>query len=222
MGNPISIINIRHLLLRHRQRRMSSSDSSSPSSATTATPRKKSRSRSKTTKSSNNYDLLVKKAKKSPSTDSSSSKKNATKSPNHYTLLAKKSLSTTKEFFKKSLSSTKEFFNKSLSTTKGFFKKDDKFLMQLLVSAVLLLLPITLLLCLATDSVQRENNAWLGFIVHLYIVASSALISLAALLVKWMVLIPLYLVSFALTFPFWLFCKETAVVQIATSPSLQV
>ena len=190
---------------------MSSSDSSSPSSATTATPRKKSRSRSKTTKSSNNYDLLVKKAKKSPSTDSSSSKKNATKSPNNYTLLAKKSLST-----------TKEFFNKSLSTTKEFFKKDDKFLMQLLVSAVLLLLPITLLLGLATDSVQRENNTWLGFIVHLYIVASSALISLAALLVKWMILIPLYLVSFALTFPFWLFCKETAVVQIAAGPSLQV
>ena len=200
---------------------MSSSDSSA--SATTATPRKKSRSRSKTTKSSNNYDLLVKKAKKSPSTDSSSSKKNATKSPNHYTLLAKKSLSTTKEFFKKSLSSTKEFFNKSLSTTKGFFKKDDKFLMQLLVSAVLLLLPITLLLCLATDSVQRENNAWLGFIVHLYIVASSVLISLAALLAKWMILIPLHLASFVVTFLLWLFCNEAAVQQIAAAgPSLQV
>ena len=188
---------------------MSSSDSSA--SATTATPRKKSRSRSKTKKSSNNYNLLVKKAKKMPSTDSNSSKKNTKKSSNHYTLLAKKSLSV-----------TKEFFMKSLSTTKEFFKEDDKFLMQLLVSAVLLLLPITLLLCLVTDSVQRENNTWLGFIVHLYIVASSALISLAALLVKWMVLIPLYLVSFALTFPFWLFCKETAVVQIAAGPSLQV
>ena len=188
---------------------MSSSDSSA--SATTASPRKKFRSRSKTKKPSNNYNLLVKKAKEMPSTDSNSSKKNTKKSSNHYTLLAKKSLSV-----------TKEFFMKSLSTTKEFFKEDDKFLMQLLVSAVLLLLPITLLLCLATDSVQRENNTWLGFIVHLYIVASSALISLAALLVKWMILTPLYLVSFALTFPFWLFCKETAVVQIATSPSRQV
>ena len=189
---------------------MSSSDSSA--SATTASPRKKFRSRSKTKKPSNNYNLLVKKAKEMPSTDSNSSKKNTKKSSNHYTLLAKKSLSV-----------TKEFFMKSLSTTKEFFKEDGKFLMQLLVSAMLLLLPITLLLCLATDSVQRENNAWLGFIVHLYIVASSVLISLAALLAKWMILIPLQIASSALTFLLWLFCNETAVQQIAAAgPSLQV
>ena len=95
--------------------------------------------------------------------------------------------------------------------------------MQLLVVALFLVLPLTLLLCLATDSVQRENNTWLGFIVHLYIVASSVLISLAALLAKWMILIPIYLASFALTFLLWLFCNETAVQQIAAAgPSLQV
>ena len=65
-----------------------------------------------------------------------------------------------------------------LIITLGAFKKfkelkdgKAKFLMQLLVVALFLVLPLTLLLCLATDSMQNDNS-WLGFIVHLYISAT--------------------------------------------------
>ena len=42
-----------------------------------------------------------------------------------------------------------------------------------------MVIPITLLLCLATDTVQSDNT-WLGFVAHLYISATSILITLAA------------------------------------------
>ena len=44
--------------------------------------------------------------------------------------------------------------------------------MQLLMVALFMVIPITLLLCLATDTVQSDNT-WLGFVAHLYISATS-------------------------------------------------
>ena len=59
-----------------------------------------------------------------------------------------------------------------------------------------MVIPITLLLCLATDTVQSDNT-WLGFVAHLYISATSILITLAAILRKGLLLLPLYLAFFS-------------------------
>ena len=104
--------------------------------------------------------------------------------------------------------------------------KNGKFLMQLLVVALFLVLPLTLLLCLATDSVQSDNT-WLGFVLHLYISASCVLLTLAAFLFKGLLLLPLYLAVLTIKFLLWLFnCNETVVDQIVTSaaagPDLRV
>ena len=101
-----------------------------------------------------------------------------------------------------------------------------KFLMQLLVVALFLVLPLTLLLCLATDSVQSDNT-WLAFVVHLYTNATCVLITLAAFLFKGLLLLPLYLAVFTINFLLWLFnCNEPVVEQILTTattgPDLQV
>ena len=45
--------------------------------------------------------------------------------------------------------------------------------------ALFIVIPITLLLCLATDTVQSKNT-WLSFVAHLYISAISVLTTLAA------------------------------------------
>ena len=55
-----------------------------------------------------------------------------------------------------------------------------------------MVIPITLLLCLATDTVQC-NNTWLGFVAHLYISATSILITLVAFLLRGLLLLPLFL-----------------------------
>ena len=94
----------------------------------------------------------------------------------------------------------------------------------LMVVALFLVLPLTLLLCLATDSVQSDNT-WLGFVVHLYINATCVLITLGAFLLKGLLLLPLYLAVFTINFLLWLFnCNETVVDQIVTAagPDLQV
>ena len=101
-----------------------------------------------------------------------------------------------------------------------------KFLMQLLVVALFLVLPLTLLLCLATDSVQSDNT-WLAFVVHLYTNATCVLITLAAFLLKGVLILPLYLAVFTINFLLWLFnCNETVIDQIVTSaaaiPDIQV
>ena len=186
-------------MLRHRRRRMSSRDSSS-SSAAIATSKKKSkepkgRSKSKKRTAPNKYELLDKK-KASPST-SASSKEAPKKSPSGNTP-AKVSSSPKKK-------------------TKEFSVKSGKYLMQLLMVALFLVLPFTLLLCLATNSMQSDNT-WLAFVVHLYISASSVLITLAAFLFKGLLLLPLYLALFTINFLLWLFnCNETVVDQIVTT-----
>ena len=98
--------------------------------------------------------------------------------------------------------------------------------MQLLVVALFLVLPLTLLLCLVTDSVQSDST-WLGFVLHLYIGATCVIITLGAFLLKVLLLLPLYLAVFAINFLLWLFnCNETVVDQIVTTaaagPDLQV
>ena len=55
-----------------------------------------------------------------------------------------------------------------------------------------MVIPITLLLCLATDTVQSDNT-WLGFVAHLFISATSILITLAAFLLRGLLLLPLFL-----------------------------
>ena len=92
--------------------------------------------------------------------------------------------------------------------------------------ALFLVLPLTLLLCLATDSVQSDNT-WLGFVLHLYISATYILLTLAAFLFKGLLLLPLYLAVLTINFLLWLFnCNETVVDQIvataAAGPDLQV
>ena len=114
--------------------------------------------------------------------------------------------------------------NMSTSAKKKFKElKDGKFLMQLLVVALFLVLPLTLLLCLVTDSVQSDST-WLGFVVHLYISATCVIITLGAFLLKGLLLLPLYLAVFAINFLLWLFnCNETLVVTTAAAgPDLQV
>merc|ERR1719500_1569417 len=86
--------------------------------------------------------------------------------------------------------------------------------MQILVVALFLVLPLTLLLCLATDSVQSDNT-WLGIVLHLYISATCVLLTLAAFLFKGLLLLPLYLAVLTINFLLWLFnCNETVVDQI--------
>ena len=107
--------------------------------------------------------------------------------------------------------------------TKEFLVKCGK---QVLVVALFLVLPLTLLLCLATHSMQTDNT-WLGFVVHLYISATCVLITLGALLFKGLLLLPLYLAFFTINFLLWLFnCNQTVVDQIVTTaaagPDLQV
>ena len=170
---------------------MSSRDSSS-SSAAIATSKKKSRepsgrSKSKKRTAPNKYELLD---KKKPS-------RSPKKSPSGNTP-AKVSSSPKKK-------------------TKEFSVKSGKYLMQLLMVALFLVLPFTLLLCLATNSMQSDNT-WLAFVVHLYISASSVLITLAAFLFKGLLLLPLYLALFTINFLLWLFnCNETVVDQIVTT-----
>ena len=195
-----------HSMLRHQRRRMSSRDSSSSSSASSATSRKKSqepRGRSKSKKkTASKYELFEKNKPKSSSTSESSKE------------------SPKKKTAPKSSSSAKK-------KIKEFFSKDGKFLMmKLLMVALFLVVPLTLLLCVATDPVQSDNTR-LGFVVHLYINATSVLITLAAFVLKGLLLLPLYLAFFTINFLLWLFnCNETVVDQIvttaATGPDLQV
>ena len=89
--------------------------------------------------------------------------------------------------------------------------------MQLLMVALFMVIPITLLLCLATDTVQSDNT-WLGFVAYLYISATSVLITLAAFLLKGLLLLPLYLAFDTINFLLWLFnCNKTVVNQIVTT-----
>jgi hypothetical protein len=84
--------------------------------------------------------------------------------------------------------------------------------------ALFLAIPLTLLLCLTTDTVQSDNT-WLGFVAHLYISATCILITLAAFLLKGLLLLPLYFAFATINFLLcWLFnCNETVVDQIVTS-----
>ena len=183
-------------MLRHRRRRMSSRDSSSSSSASSATSRKKSqepRGRSKSKKkTASKYELFEKNKPKSSSTSESSKEAPKKTAP-------------------KSSSSAKK-------KIREFFSKDGKFLMmKLLMVALFLVVPLTLLLCVATDPVQSDNTR-LGFVVHLYISATSVLIILAACVLKGLLLLPLYLAFFTINFLLWLFnCNETVVDQIVTT-----
>ena len=61
--------------------------------------------------------------------------------------------------------------------------------------ALFMVIPITLLLCLATDTGQSDYT-WLGFFAHLYISATSIFITLAAFLL----LLPLYLAFATINF----------------------
>merc|ERR1719234_2477960 len=101
---------------------------------------------------------------------------------------------------------------------KEFFSKDGKFLiMKPLVVALFLVLPLTLLLCIATDPVQSDNTS-LGLVVHLYTSATSLLITLAACVLKGLLLLPFYLAFFTINVLLWLFnCNETVVEQIVTT-----
>ena len=79
-----------------------------------------------------------------------------------------------------------------------------------------MVIPITLLLCLATDTVQSDNT-WLGFVAHLYISATSILITLAAILLKGLLLLPLYLAFATRNFLLWLFnCHKTVATAAAS------
>ena len=76
--------------------------------------------------------------------------------------------------------------------------------MQLMIVALFMVIPITLLLCLATDTV-RSDNTWLGFVAYLYISATSILITLEAILLNGLLLLPLYLAFAYINFLLWLF-----------------
>ena len=83
--------------------------------------------------------------------------------------------------------------------------------------ALFLAIPLTLLLCLATDTVQSDNT-WLGFVAHLYISATCILIVLAAFLLKGLLLLPLYFAFATINFLLWVFnCNETVVDQSVTT-----
>ena len=80
-----------------------------------------------------------------------------------------------------------------------------------------MVIPITLLLCLVTDTVQSDKTR-LGFVAHLYISATSILITLAAILLKGLLLLPLYLAFAIRNFLLWLFnCNKTVVNHIVTT-----
>ena len=188
-----------HLLLRHRRRRMcsSSSDTTEASKKKSKEPRGRSKSKKRT---ASKYELL----------DRSKTKKSSRSNS-----LADMSTSAKKK--------SKEFL---MNLQMNLQIKNGKFLMQLLVVALFLVLPLTLLLCLATDSVQSDNT-WLAFVVHLYTNATCVLITLAAFLLKGLLLLPLYLAVFTINFLLWLFnCNEPVVEQILTTattgPDLQV
>ena len=146
------------------------------------------------------YELLAKKKPSAPSSSSATSES---------------SVEAPRKTAPKSSPAKKKF--KELLVTYG---------MQLLMVALFLVLPLTLLLCLATDSVQSDNT-WLGFVLHLYISATCVLLTLAAFLFKGLLLLPLYLAVLTINFLLWLFnCNETVVDQIVTSaaaiPDIQV
>ena len=184
---------------------MSSRDSSSSAATEASTKKSKEpRGRSKTKKRTpSKYELL----------DRSKTKKSSCcPCPDDMSTSAKKKFKELKD-------------DMSTSAKKKFKElKGGKFLMQLLVVALFLVLPLTLLLCLVTDSVQ---STWLGFVVHLYISATCVIITLGAFLLKGLLLLPLYLAVFTINFLLWLFnCNEPVVEQILTTattgPDLQV
>ena len=112
--------------------------------------------------------------------------------------------------------STANMSTAAMKKSKGFLVKYGK----LLVVALFLVLPLTLLLCLATNSVQSDNT-WLGFVAHLYISTTCVLITLGAFLLKALLLLPLYLAFFTINFLLWLFnCNETVVDQIVTTAAV--
>ena len=93
-------------------------------------------------------------------------------------------------------------------------EEEVRLLLQLLVLSLLLVFPLTLLFSTTTNSV-------LGFVAHLYVNATSVIISLGALLLKLLLLLPLYLASFASVFFLWLFnCNQQSVLeQIVLQPA---
>ena len=145
-----------------------------------------------------------------------------------YELLAKKkpSSSATSESSVEAPRKTAPKSSPAKKKIKELLVKNSSWLMQILAVALFLVLPLTLLLCLATDAVQSDNT-WLGFVLHLYISTTCVLITLAAFFLKGLLLLPLYLAVFAINFLLWLFnCNETVVDQIvataAAGPDLQV
>ena len=92
--------------------------------------------------------------------------------------------------------------------------EEVRLLLQLLVLSLLLVFPLTLLF-------STTSNSVLGFVAHLYVNATSAIISLGALLLKWLLLLPLYLASFASIFFLWLFnCnQQSGLEQIVPHPA---
>ena len=91
-------------------------------------------------------------------------------------------------------------------------EEEVRLLLQLLVLSLLLVFPLTLLF-------STTSNSVLGFVAHLYVNATSAIISLGALLLKWLLLLPVYLASFASVFFLWLFnCNQHSVLQQIVAP----
>ena len=137
----------------------------------------------------------------------------------NYELLAKKKPSSPSSSSESSVETPKSSPGKK--KVKEALVKNSMLLMQFLVVALFLVLPITLILCLATDN---TDNTWLGFVLHLYISATCVLITMSAFLLKMLLLLPLYLAFFTINFLIWLFCTEMVVDQIVTSagPDLQV
>ena len=137
----------------------------------------------------------------------------------NYELLAKKKPSSPSSSSESSVEAPKSSPGKK--KVKESLVKNSMLLMQFLVVALFLVLPITLILCLATD---YTDNTWLGFVLHLYISATCVLITMSAFLLKMLLLLPLYLAFFTISFLIWLFCSETVVDQIVTSagPDIQV
>ena len=64
----------------------------------------------------------------------------------------------------------------------------------------------------------QSDNTWLGLVAHLYISATSILITLAAFLLRGLLLLPLYLAFATINFLLWLCnCNKTVVNQIVTT-----
>ena len=68
----------------------------------------------------------------------------------------------------------------------------------------------------------QSDNTWLGLVAHLYISATSILITLAAILLKGLLLLPLYLAFATRNFLLWLFNCHKTVATAAASLDLQV